>query len=108
MDSHVDSTEALFAANPLNVRSKDTTKFRSTTNFTGACNRGFQIGTHTGNINHIVTNTSEDREYLKSLFVTDPRIDKTRIQQTKGGLLPDVYEWVLHTPEFTRWRSEPQ
>ncbi|KAL2168367.1 hypothetical protein VTG60DRAFT_7345 [Thermothelomyces hinnuleus] len=30
-------------------------------------------------------------KYLKDLCTTDPRHDKTRIEQTKGGLLADSY-----------------
>ncbi|KAF4636392.1 hypothetical protein G7Y89_g1706 [Cudoniella acicularis] len=41
---------------------------------------------------------------LQNLRTTDPRDDKTRIQQTKGGLLQDSYRWVLENAEFQRWR----
>jgi hypothetical protein len=45
-----------------------------------------------------------DRQLLKSLWPTDPKIEKIRIQQTKGGLLGDVYRWVLKNPDFRQWR----
>ena len=38
------------------------------------------------------------------LRATDPRDDKTRIEQTKGGLLKDSYHWILKNAEFQRWR----
>ncbi|RDA90315.1 hypothetical protein CP533_0394 [Ophiocordyceps camponoti-saundersi (nom. inval.)] len=44
-----------------------------------------------------------DRQCLNHLFVTDPRNDKTRIQDTKGGLLTDAYCWVLQHPDFQHW-----
>ncbi|RDW87385.1 hypothetical protein BP5796_03079 [Coleophoma crateriformis] len=47
----------------------------------------------------------EDKEYMKALFVTDPRGDKIRIQETKGGLLEDSYRWILENAEFKQWRE---
>ncbi|ERT00367.1 hypothetical protein HMPREF1624_03738 [Sporothrix schenckii ATCC 58251] len=38
----------------------------------------------------------------------DPRDDKTRIQDTKGGLLRDAYRWILENNSFRQWRSGPQ
>ncbi len=42
--------------------------------------------------------------FLKDLQTTDPRLDKKRIEETKGGLLADAYRWVLENEEFKRWR----
>ena len=47
---------------------------------------------------------SEDR-CLKALRVTDPRHDKKRIEDDKGGLQANVYSWVLNNAEFRRWRN---
>ncbi|KAL4744666.1 WD40-repeat-containing domain protein [Aspergillus terricola var. indicus] len=47
-----------------------------------------------------------DRQCLKSLWPTDPTTEKIRIQQTKGGLLEDVYCWVFENPDFRRWRDD--
>ena len=41
---------------------------------------------------------------LADLFCTDPRDDKTRIEQTKGGLLEDSYRWILSNDDFLQWR----
>ncbi|KAI8710889.1 NACHT domain-containing protein [Fusarium sp. LHS14.1] len=49
-----------------------------------------------------------DKRCLKDLRETDPRDDKTRIQETKGGLLRDSYRWILDNDEFRRWRDDPQ
>jgi hypothetical protein len=56
---------------------------------------------HIGNINY----QSEDR-CLVRLHATDPRKDKTRIEQKKGGLLEDSYRWILNHDDFRRWRNE--
>ncbi|KAL6901233.1 hypothetical protein GGI43DRAFT_371466 [Trichoderma evansii] len=52
--------------------------------------------------------TQEDQQCLRDLFVTDPRDDKTRIEDTKGGLLEDAYRWILENPEFQAWHSNDQ
>ncbi|KAL8387325.1 hypothetical protein RB595_009988 [Gaeumannomyces hyphopodioides] len=38
---------------------------------------------------------------------TDPRHDKARIEKDKDGVLNIAFQWVLHNPEFQRWRSGP-
>ncbi|KAG8665110.1 uncharacterized protein FPOAC1_013088 [Fusarium poae] len=50
----------------------------------------------------------EAKQCLKDLRETDPRDDKTRIQETKGGLLRDSYLWILDNNEFRQWRDNPQ
>ncbi|POR35859.1 Vegetative incompatibility protein HET-E-1, partial [Tolypocladium paradoxum] len=47
----------------------------------------------------------KNNECLQSLWVTDPRHDKTRIEEGRGGLLADAYRWVLQSGEFQRWRD---
>jgi hypothetical protein len=42
----------------------------------------------------------KDKECLRHLYVTDPRKDKTRIEETKGGLIPDSYHWILENGDF--------
>jgi NACHT domain len=46
---------------------------------------------------------NDDNRCLADLLLTDPRDDKTRIEQTKGGLLNDSFRWILDNPEFQRW-----
>ena len=48
------------------------------------------------------------RSCLADLRATDPRDDKTRIEQTKGGLLADAYLWVLDNAYFRQWRADRQ
>jgi Cdc6-like AAA superfamily ATPase len=47
------------------------------------------------------------QECLHDLRATDPRNDKKRIEETKGGLLADSYRWVLDNTAFQQWRQEP-
>ncbi|KAF3074260.1 hypothetical protein CFAM422_003533 [Trichoderma lentiforme] len=43
---------------------------------------------------------------LKDLRLTDPRDDKTRIQQTKGGLLKESSNWIFENETFKQWRDD--
>ncbi|EXA28436.1 hypothetical protein FOVG_19960 [Fusarium oxysporum f. sp. pisi HDV247] len=45
---------------------------------------------------------------IADLRLTDPRDDKIRIEQTKGGLLKDSYRWILAHEDFRRWREDPE
>ncbi|KAF2820786.1 HET-domain-containing protein [Ophiobolus disseminans] len=36
---------------------------------------------------------------------TDPRDDKKRIEETKGGLLADSYRWILDNTAFRQWHE---
>jgi hypothetical protein len=45
-------------------------------------------------------------ECLRDLCITDPRIDKKRIEETKGGLLADSYRWVLDNDAFQQWQQD--
>ncbi|KAF2183663.1 hypothetical protein K469DRAFT_667871 [Zopfia rhizophila CBS 207.26] len=51
---------------------------------------------------------SHDQECIKNLRLTDPRHDKKRIEETKGGLLDDSYYWILDNSDFQRWRNNQQ
>ncbi|KAK6358719.1 hypothetical protein TWF730_008042 [Orbilia blumenaviensis] len=52
--------------------------------------------------------SDEDLSALQKLQTTDPRDDKSRIEDTKGGLLKDSYKWILGNPDFRRWREEDE
>jgi hypothetical protein len=41
----------------------------------------------------------------QDLRLTDPRLDKERIEATKGGLLKETYQWVMKTSDFQQWRT---
>jgi hypothetical protein len=48
----------------------------------------------------------KDTKCLQDLRPTDPRHDKIRIENTKGGLLQGAYRWILDNPEFRQWRDD--
>jgi DNA replication protein DnaC len=50
----------------------------------------------------------EDQECIQNLRTTNPRHDKKRIEETKGGLLSDSYRWVLQNQSFKDWRDDQQ
>lgn len=45
-------------------------------------------------------------KYIQGLRLTDPRHDKKRIENTKGGLLEDSYIWIIENSKFKQWRSD--
>ncbi|CAI4212399.1 unnamed protein product [Parascedosporium putredinis] len=47
----------------------------------------------------------KDNECLKDLRATDPRTDRERIKETKGGLFRDASSWILDHDDFRRWRD---
>ncbi|KAH0551763.1 hypothetical protein GP486_007019, partial [Trichoglossum hirsutum] len=56
----------------------------------------------------IINMAKEDRECIQHLRITDPRDDKKRIEETKGGLLKDSYHWILKNSDFQEWRTDEQ
>ncbi|PMD55345.1 beta transducin-like protein HET-D2Y [Hyaloscypha bicolor E] len=50
----------------------------------------------------------QTRSCIQDLRITDPREDKMRIEDTKGGLLRDSYQWILEHPDFQKWRDDKQ
>jgi hypothetical protein len=44
---------------------------------------------------------------IQDLYSTDPRNDKKRIEETKGGLLADSYRWILSNTTFQQWQQDP-
>ena len=54
-----------------------------------------------------VTDDTRNAQCLRDLCQTDPRHDKKRIQEAKGGLLKDSYQWVLGHDSFRQWRDDP-
>jgi hypothetical protein len=64
-----------------------------------------------GRLHDKIRDQKEDRlkreKCLRDLRVTDPRNDKERIEETKGGLLADSYRWILDNSAFQQWRQDP-
>ncbi|KAK0707336.1 hypothetical protein B0H67DRAFT_495595, partial [Lasiosphaeris hirsuta] len=51
---------------------------------------------------------SVEDQCLRSLFITNPRVDKERIEaNTRGGLIENSHRWVLDHPTFKEWRDDP-
>ncbi|KAL6886862.1 quinon protein alcohol dehydrogenase-like superfamily [Trichoderma evansii] len=71
-------------------------------------NHGFQLGVNNGTIGSIIFNNSTEDDCLKELRLTDPRYDKQRIKDTKGGLLKGSYKWILDHPDYHQWRDNDQ
>ncbi|RFU77684.1 hypothetical protein TARUN_4543 [Trichoderma arundinaceum] len=47
----------------------------------------------------------QDQQCLRDLRITNPRHDRKRIMDAKGGLLWDSYRWILENPHFQQWRD---
>ncbi|KAF2804816.1 NACHT-domain-containing protein [Mytilinidion resinicola] len=45
---------------------------------------------------------------IRDLHLTDPRNDKKRIEDTKGGLLEGSYHWILKNSDFQEWSNTHQ
>jgi hypothetical protein len=43
---------------------------------------------------------SENQKCVEDLRLTDPRDDKKRIEDTKGGLLEGSYNWIFENSDF--------
>ncbi|KAJ3488446.1 hypothetical protein NLG97_g6197 [Lecanicillium saksenae] len=57
-----------------------------------------------GNRNEENRHTSEkDKQCLRELRVTDPRVDKKEIEERKGGLLKDSYLWITQHDNFLQF-----
>ncbi|KAK0736245.1 hypothetical protein B0T21DRAFT_440488 [Apiosordaria backusii] len=50
----------------------------------------------------------KDEVCLADLRSTDPRLDKKRIEEAKGGLVTNVYRWILDNTDFNRWCNLPE
>ncbi|KAG9229631.1 hypothetical protein BJ875DRAFT_499792 [Amylocarpus encephaloides] len=45
---------------------------------------------------------------IEDLRLSDPRDDKKRIEDSKGGLLEGLYDWILQNSAFEQWRNDQQ
>ncbi|KAF2626151.1 hypothetical protein BU25DRAFT_492296 [Macroventuria anomochaeta] len=60
------------------------------------------------NVRRLEENVRKQEQCLRDLRPTDPRDDKKRIEDTKGGLLEGSYRWVLDNSSFQQWHNGPQ
>ncbi|KAH8659004.1 hypothetical protein BGZ61DRAFT_540345 [Ilyonectria robusta] len=49
-----------------------------------------------------------DKLCRKDLLLTDPRMDKKRIEDSKGGLLEGSYKWILDHSDYKTFLEDPQ
>ncbi|WQF77077.1 Putative NACHT nucleoside triphosphatase, WD40/YVTN repeat-like-containing domain superfamily [Colletotrichum destructivum] len=66
------------------------------------------VGNYTGDTVIHNYNEPQRNRCLADLRLTDPRDEKTRIEDTKGGLLKGAYQWILDHEDFRRWRDDKQ
>ncbi|EKJ74395.1 hypothetical protein FPSE_05466 [Fusarium pseudograminearum CS3096] len=64
-----------------------------------------QVGNNTTYIYNSERDQDEKKKLLQALRSTDPRHDKTNIEQTNNDLLKEAYIWILENPEFLAWRQ---
>ncbi|QYT06072.1 hypothetical protein H0G86_012939 [Trichoderma simmonsii] len=70
---------------------------------------GNNVRIHQGDIHNYDSHApSQADPCLVDLRTTDPRDDKTRIEETKGNLLRDSYCWILEHADFRMWLNDPQ
>ncbi|KAK6611208.1 beta transducin-like protein HET-E4s [Botrytis cinerea] len=59
---------------------------------------------HSGGGPISINTQTPDNRCLVDLRTTDPQLDKKRIEETKGGLLVNAYNWIFNNTDFQQWR----
>ncbi|KAE8389620.1 hypothetical protein BDV23DRAFT_184222, partial [Aspergillus alliaceus] len=52
--------------------------------------------------------TDEDKRCLQDLLLSNPDDDRRRIEETKGGLLNDSFQWILDNAKYQSWRNNTE
>jgi hypothetical protein len=60
-----------------------------------------------GAFRRLMDEIQKQERCIQDIRSTDPRDDKKRIEDTKGGLLAASYRWVLDNNTFQQWRQDP-
>ncbi|KAI0446743.1 beta transducin-like protein HET-D2Y [Xylaria telfairii] len=55
----------------------------------------------------ITNQPKQEDDLLRHLGRTNPRLDKDRIEATKGPLLEDVYRWIFEHHDYQEWMKDP-
>ncbi|KAF5614116.1 vegetative incompatibility het-E-1 [Fusarium tjaetaba] len=72
-------------------------------------NYGVQVANNYGVTEaHFHAERDDQRECFRSLRQTDPRSDKKRIEETRGGLYSASCAWILEQSDFVRWRHDAE
>jgi hypothetical protein len=56
----------------------------------------------------VLDQVEKQNKCVQDLRPSDPRDDKKRIEETKGGLLVDAYRWILNNNTFQQWQQDPK
>jgi hypothetical protein len=56
----------------------------------------------------VLDQVEKQNKCVQDLRPSDPRDDKKRIEETKGGLLVDAYRWILDNSTFQQWQQDPK
>jgi hypothetical protein len=59
-----------------------------------------------GAFRRLLEKIQQTQDCIRDIRNTDPRDDKTRIQDTKGGLFEDPYRWIFDNHSFRQWRDD--
>ncbi|KAL1644350.1 hypothetical protein SLS61_008857, partial [Didymella pomorum] len=60
-----------------------------------------------GAFRRLMDEVDSSKRCVQDIHSTDPRDDKKRIEETKGGLLADSYRWVLDNATYQQWQQDP-
>ncbi|KAL6151991.1 hypothetical protein ACJBU6_08883 [Exserohilum turcicum] len=55
----------------------------------------------------VLDEVDKQNKCIQDLCPSNPRDDKKRIEETKGGLLAGAYRWVLDNSTFQQWQEDP-
>ena len=56
----------------------------------------------------VLYEVDKQNKFIQDLCPSNPRDDKKRIEETKGGLLAGAYRWVLDNNTFQQWQQDPE
>jgi hypothetical protein len=62
--------------------------------------------TPAGAMKRVTDEVEKQNKCVRDIRHTDPRLDKRRIEDMKGGLLADSYHWVLDNTTFQQWQQD--
>ncbi|KAL6150155.1 hypothetical protein ACJBU6_11667 [Exserohilum turcicum] len=59
-------------------------------------------------LKRVLDEVEKQNKCIQDLCPSNPRDDKKRIEETKGGLLTGAYRWVLDNDTFQQWQQDPE
>ncbi|KAK4445593.1 hypothetical protein QBC34DRAFT_306562 [Podospora aff. communis PSN243] len=67
---------------------------------------GLQLNGYIAQLNINNGSASKAAQYLRDLYITDPRCDKQRLENANGTIVSAACEWVLGQAEYRTWRDD--